>query len=327
MLLPDSVRVGYDHRDGTVRRQEDLDAELPAAPVAEKVNIPKYDERKLREYVRSVPPLTRGDLKRVSPLPVEGSTAADFLEVLYGSKERLLIFTEFYSQGNFLYQVGDGACRLSAVRGVKAVRSELPTTAKNGIWWLCNPVTGKWEITEHKRKIKWLPKDVHGPPEVVMDPPKWGRRTWRGVTSYRYAVLESDNAPEELWLRALWKLPLPIVAVYSSGGRSLHALVRIDASSKPEWDMIVRGSSSGSASRIVSLMSLVCPLGADPVAMSAVRLTRLPFCYRQGSEKKSGYQRYDKPRLQELVYLRYEDLNKNVPWNSMEFRHGGQLGK
>ena len=89
----------------------------------------------------------------------------------------------------------------------------------------------------------------------------------------------ADVAPMAEWLRLLVQLPLQIVAIYTSGGRSVHALVRVDAASKAEWD-----------TQRDMLVQLLAPLGADPAAMTAVRLTRLPGCLRGES-------------LQELWYL------------------------
>lgn len=51
-------------------------------------------------------------------------------------------------------------------------------------------------------------------------------------------MLESDVTPADLWLRALVQLPFPLVAAYTSGGRSVHALLRVNAESKAEWDAV-----------------------------------------------------------------------------------------
>jgi hypothetical protein len=298
--------------------------DLPAAPVDERPVIPLYDEGKLRAYVSGLPAITREDLKRVSPIKVEKASGAEFLEVLYGTDERVLVFTEFYSQGDFLYQVGKGACRLSQTKGVKAVRSPLPTGGREGVWFLCNPVHGKWEPQPGRRKFVFPPKGQEGPANLIEQEPEWSRRAWTNVTSFRYAVLESDVASEDLWLKALVKLPLPIVAIYSSGGKSLHALVRIDAEDKLTWDLWVRGRNQGMHGRQTSIMDLVCPLGADAAALTAVRLTRLPFCWREGTKPKgSNYKRYDAPRLQELVYLNPLRLDQAPEWKSIEMRHAG----
>jgi hypothetical protein len=293
MLLPESHRVRFSGGAGKVGgggevRPGVVGEDVAAVPVGEGLeNVPAYDEAKLRDYVVGVPEVTGEVLRRWSPLRVDPAVCSveDVLDVLYPEGERVLIFTRFTSQGDFLYEPGRGGFRLASERGVKAVRSALPAEAAEGVWMLSNPVTGAWE---------------------PMANGKWGRRWWGCVTTFRYAVLESDDAPVDLWLRALVKLPLPIVAIYSSGGRSVHALVRVEAGSKPMWDAIVRGKHGGggeAARRGVGLMDLVCPLGADPAALSAVRLTRLPFARRLGSTGEKGYQRYAQPRVQELFYL------------------------
>ena len=98
---------------------------------------------------------------------------------------------------------------------------------------------------------------------------------------FRYAVIESDLAPAALWLPAIAQFDLPITALYSSGGKSIHALWRVDASSKADWD-----------AKVAAVKPKLIRLGADPAALTAVRLTRLPGC-RRGST--GG--------LQKLIYL------------------------
>jgi hypothetical protein len=92
-------------------------------------------------------------------------------------------------------------------------------------------------------------------------------------------VLENDEADESEWLACLVQLPLRIAAIYTSGGKSIHALVRIDAGSKPQWDR-----------ERDAIKPVVVTLGADPNAMTAVRLSRLP-----------GTMRGERP--QQLLYL------------------------
>lgn len=322
--LSDSQRKGW---NGECVETQPVRDELPEAPRAEKLeNVPKLNPVTLRRFIEGMPTVTRDHLRAMSPVSVGNATPADFFEVLYGTDERVLVFTNFYSQGDFLYQVGKGCCRLAETRGVKAVVSPLPTTAREGIWFLCNPVDGKWQPGETKTQWQYVAEGQHGPPYPKLVPAKWQRRSWRSVTTYRYAVLESDSVPEEQWLKVLMKLPVPIVAIYTSGGKSLHALVRIDAGDKPTWDGMVRGRAPGTFERKTALMDLVCPLGADANALTAVRLTRLPFCFREGSKPKDGpYRRYETPRLQELLYLTPAALDKRMAWKSLEMRHGGFL--
>jgi hypothetical protein len=99
------------------------------------------------------------------------------------------------------------------------------------------------------------------------------------VQAWRYFVLESDELSAGEWLRVLAHVALPIAAIYTSGGRSIHALVKMEVASKAEWDAVKK-----------TLVEMMCPLGADPAALTAVRLSRLPGCLRGN-------------RMQELLYL------------------------
>ena len=103
------------------------------------------------------------------------------------------------------------------------------------------------------------------------------RRSWQTVTAWRYMVLESDKANPEHWLAVLAQLPLPMSAIYTSGGKSIHALVRLDADGKAEWDEARD-----------EMMPVLVTLGADRKALSAVRLTRLPCCERLGAVDEKG---------------------------------------
>jgi hypothetical protein len=165
------------------------------------------------------------------------------------------------------------------------VKSELPKTGKLGAWYLVQPVTAKWAVGE---RVK----------EGVA---KFTRRSEINVTRWVYFVLESDEIEPALWSRVVVGLRLPIVAIYSSGGRSLHALVKYEVASKAQWDFMKH-----------QLEKLVCPLGADPGALSAVRLSRVPGVFREGKEveftdnegkKGKRYERFTRPQMQELCYL------------------------
>jgi hypothetical protein len=151
-----------------------------------------------------------------------------------------------------------------------------------GIWFLCNPVDGQWHDTGEK--------DEAGNPVLSC-------RNWQAVTSFRYAVLESDQALADQWLAFIVQLPLRIAAIYTSGSRSIHCLLRLDAPSKEAWDEAIR-----------PLKRPLKVLGADAACLSAVRLTRLPGCWRP---EKGGYQKLlylhpDPPeaRLVDLPVLR-----------------------
>jgi hypothetical protein len=244
----------------------------------------KFDIAKLRQEVRHVPAMVNEQwLAEVSPVDVASCSTTAFLDALYRLGERVLIFTNFYSQGQFIYWVGRGGFRLAGRAGVSAVPSELPNGGPDGVWFLCQPVSGGWK--PNPRSL-----DEHGRP-------KMSRRSEEVVTAWRYLVLESDEAPADLWLRFLTKLPLPIAAIYTSGGRSIHALVKVDGDSKDWWDRYKK--------LLIPILSL---LGADPAAITAVRLTRLPGCMRGG-------------RPQRLLYL---DPNPDPAGVPILWREGGR---
>jgi hypothetical protein len=67
----------------------------------------------------------------------------------------------------------------------------------------------------------------------------------------------------------LIQMPLDIVALVDSGGKSIAAILKADARSKQEWDDFG-----------AELKRIFVPLGADRGALTAVRLTRLPGCER-----------------------------------------------
>ena len=206
-----------------------------------------FEPEKLKEFASKA---GHGDaqwIKNQSPVPADGVTSAEFLNHIYEAGERILIFTDLHSQGEVLFEAG----------GDNPV---IPKLTADGVWFLVNPVDGK----EHPN-----PRQEN----------KISRRSEESITSWRYLVLESDVADPQQWLQCLAQLPLRISAIYTSGGKSIHALVRVDASSKGEWDQIRN-----------EIKPLLITLGADEAAMTGVRLSRLPGALR-------GLQK------QELLYL------------------------
>jgi hypothetical protein len=212
----------------------------------------------------------------------------EMLGTLYQDGEKVLVFTSEMSQGDFGFEVkkGDGfpgrAFRLGARPAVKAESAALPRTGRLGVWFLCNPVDGQWK------------------PNGGLDKqhrPMVSRRSAPNVTSWRYLLLESDELDAEIWMNVVAQLPLPIGAIYTSGGRSVHALVRLDARTQDE----LRQASE-------MLGPVLAKLGGDWKALSSVRLTRLPMCTREGKMRKvvgdgGGYERYPQPREQRLLWL------------------------
>lgn len=234
------------------------------------------------DFTAGIPVLDEAWFARRSSVNVSSVDSAGFLSAIFEPEDRVLIFSRYYSQGDFIFWQGHGAFRLADERGVQAVKAELPKGGRMGVWYLVQPVSGGWELNG---------TDAHGRP-------KFTRRSECNVKRWVHVVLESDELEPGLWMRVVAGLRLPIVAIYTSGGRSIHALVRYPVPSKPDWDVAKK-----------TLEKFVCPLGADPGALSAVRLSRLPGCLRFGAERKvegqarPQYEAYEKPRMQRLLYL------------------------
>ncbi len=115
---------------------------------------------------------------------------------------------------------------------------------------------------------------VEGPLKPIPRLKKKSRRAEENLTAYEYLLIESDSVEMDLWLRVLSKLDLPIVSVTTSGSKSAHALVRVSQKDRESY-----------LARAAEIADLVVPLGADPAAMSAVRLTRVPGCVRKDTGK------------------------------------------
>jgi hypothetical protein len=100
------------------------------------------------------------------------------------------------------------------------------------------------------------------------------------VTAFRFALVECDGIPFELQLPLLAKLPLPVAAILGSGGRSLHAWVRVDADTLDEYRQTV--------SRMLALLG---KFGVDGQNKNAARMSRLPGVVRSIGATGDGRQR------------------------------------
>lgn len=256
-------------------------------PEAAKVKMNElFEIDALRDFTAGMEPVTPEWLMERSPVDPRRVMPGEFLETIYRPGERGLVFTNFYSQGEYAWQVGKGGFRLAGEAGVKAVRSALPLDGgKDGVWYLCNPVSLKW----------------------VANPRKAGelsRRTKECVTSWRYLLLECDegkklkkagkikegNEVDAMWLQFLAGFPDPIRAIYSSGGGSWHALVAVERETWAAMDGLLKGNPNGKTrEQRMGCKALWARYGADPAALTPVRLTRLPGCTRGGKEQRLVY--------------------------------------
>lgn len=97
------------------------------------------------------------------------------------------------------------------------------------------------------------------------------------VTDYRFTLLESDEIGiNEQW-SILKKLEIPCAAVVHSGGKSIHAIVRIDAHDYKEYQ-----------NRVDSLYDICKKNGLmiDRKNRNPSRLSRMPGVYRGGTRQR-----------------------------------------
>lgn len=219
----------------------------PLNPRAERV---EYDPDFLAEFIAGSE-MDEVELSARSPTPlVAVLTPHAFLSALFSPTEYVLVFTNYKSQGQALWPL-----------------DELPQQGPDGVWFLCNPVDGQ----------------EHPNPRMGGKP---SSRSREAITAFRFAVIETDIVEPENWLQVLVRLPIRIAAVYTSGRRSIHALVRLDAESNEHWESLISPHKS-----------FLTRLGADPGCFRAVQLTRLP-----GTKRGPGIKQPTRAS-QRLLYL------------------------
>lgn len=183
-------------------------------------------------------------LAEKSPVAPMYVTPSAYLAHVFEPGQKAIVFTNQQSQGQSVWP-----------------DSPPPDAGPEGVWFLIQPVDGHFHENPRQGNLS--------------------RRSEESVTQWRHMLLESDEAPRGAWLGAMCRLPLPIVSIASSGNRSLHVLIRLEAETKSEWDEARR-----------EILRPLSRLGCDAAAMTAVRLARLPGCLRQ-----------DKAAKQTLFYL------------------------
>lgn len=220
---------------------------------------PTFQADKLAKFAAKLDGIDAPWFAARSPKCPWNRTPASFLHSLYLPGEKVVIFDTYKSQGQAVWTCKEPPFNANEL-------NHFTTGREHGVWFLNQPVSGEHADTGTL--------NADGTPHL-------SRRSYRTVTAWRYAVLESDKADPAHWLAAVAQLPLPIASITTSGGKSIHALVRIDADTKEQWDGIID-----------AMEPALVTLGADPGALTAVRLTRLPCCRRE-----------EKDQWQKLLYL------------------------
>ena len=123
------------------------------------------------------------------------------------------------------------------------------------------------------------------------------------VTDFRYALVESDSMPLEQQNAVIRELELPVAVLVYSGGRSVHAIVKIDAPTYEEYR------------RRVDYLYKVCKengLDIDRQNRNPSRLSRMPGVTRNGRKQFIIDRNIGKPSWEEWKdYI--ESINDDLP--------------
>ncbi|MBP8259587.1 MAG: hypothetical protein KA118_07980 [Verrucomicrobia bacterium] len=248
--------VAFAYKDGPDGSKTRMPGQYARRPVP--IQSVQYDEARLRAAASriTIPSNWRHWLYSRSPVRPDSQNALSFLAQLYRAGETILVFDRMETPKPLQ------RFRISVPMNCSMNSAELAIVKEGGrfqegIWFLCNPVDG----AEHPN-----PRQNN----------KLSCRSEESVTSFRYAVLESDIAPANLWLACIVQFPIRIAAIYTSGSRSIHTLVQLNAPTKAAWD-----------AEVSQWKRPLRVLGCDVACLSGVRLTRLPGCARPGK----GYQK------------------------------------
>lgn len=123
------------------------------------------------------------------------------------------------------------------------------------------------------------------------------------ITDYRYALVESDNISIDKQNAIMRELELPIACLVHSGGKSVHAIVKINADSYTEYK------------KRVDYLYKICDkngLRVDTQNKNASRFSRLPGIIRKGKKQFIIDTNIGKASFEEWrEYI--EELNDELP--------------
>jgi hypothetical protein len=246
-VIFETLRQRYPDRDKTDKELRDLIAgahRLGPRPAARVRNRGYHYPRTPTEpMVKPFEPTAEA-----KPLPTDlaETTPIDFLRRLYKPGELICIT---WPDGNGkptqddIWTVNEWAQLFAGQIKPEDLQTD------QGIWFCVNPLKGG------------------------MDSPG---RTNENVADFRYALVESDKGALEEQYANLINSGLPLAAVYTSAGDSVHGLVRIDAENADEYK-----------ARVAQVYEYCTKMpGLDPANKNPSRLSRLPGAMR-GDRKQT----------------------------------------
>lgn len=170
------------------------------------------------------------------------------LRSLYLPGERVNLVTDFHREGDKARPKGRGKT-LPREAWLAEIHAQGVPESPAGAWIRMNPLAGKG----------------------IAD---------ADVGACRFALLECDAVPYPLQMAFFARLPLPIAALVTSGGRSLHAWVRVNT---PDGETYRK--------TVGEILERLAPYGVDRANRNPSRLARLPGVNRQIGASGDGRQR------------------------------------
>ncbi|MGA8655944.1 MAG: hypothetical protein WB586_07315 [Chthoniobacterales bacterium] len=238
-----------------------LSTETTSTPQPVHEPEPEYEPDYLQTFVQELALVTVDEeyLESRSEFSCWNRSPAGFLHKIFKPGESVWVTANDKSGDGWIWNHDGPAQNLAELDHLRRGHA--------GVWYISNPVDGR--VHQVERLVS--PRNPNG----------LSLRCTECVTDWRHGVLETDEAPADLWLKALALLELPILAIYLSGKRGPHAVFRVGAHSHEEWNLLVR-----------PYRAHLIKLGACPGTLTPLRLTRLPNC-----------QRGETGQLQKLLYL------------------------
>ena len=194
--------------------------------------------------------------KKIPNKPVEKTQTQEFsayLKALFKSGDTINFVTECFERNGKFSPIGNGINK-SYDELIEALRTDGDISniigkynVNAGAWIRLNPITGIGN------------KDAD-------------------VVDCRHCLIEADTLPKAEQLRKLKELKIPCVALVDSGGKSIHAIVKINA----DKDANLFRDRVAELHRYLELRGFP----VDKACKNPSRLSRLPGAYRNGVRQK-----------------------------------------
>jgi hypothetical protein len=194
--------------------------------------------------------ITEADIIKASPVDVTNLTPWDFIRHLYGLEEMIFI----------------GDRHETSHQNISAAKA-----------WYNRLRYGSWTLPPHI-----IPNPLTGKQGLLKNSTGTTLRGDSCVKSLRYCVAEFDSLPRDAQLSFWAAANLPVAALIDSGGKSIHAWLRVDCGSTDEWEEKIVRKLYG---------DILIPMGVDRNCRNPSRLSRMPGHLRHRDDGTTALQR------------------------------------